>query len=265
MRPIEPQIVSIQRLAALSWSLLALTPLTAQRIALPHATGGLRPSAEWTVLQRAELDAEQRPSDPADEPARSLLSAAVGDLRTRQRTAEHVLLHSRGGATGELRLVNAYSADGGAAAAEVLAEPAVAKVRAAFEPTLAAPGITVSYLGHGNADLFVIPSLVLRFQLDGSGRTWQVHHHVVPAGKRIQYFETLHFTNDASGQAAIDALLRSFDGAREGGSDPILRNMLLGGAAGALAGVMAAMLRRRRQQRRLLAEAAPARANAGQP
>lgn len=52
--------------------------------------------------------------------------------------------------------------------------------------------------------------------------------------------------DDAGGEAAVTALLRTFDGAREGSSLP---GMLIGGLAGAMAGVLAGLWRRNRLQR----------------
>ena len=70
----------------------------------------------------------------------------------------------------------------------------------------------------------------------------------MPAGARLQYFEATYANADADAPAAIDALLTTFDGAEET-ADTTLRNMLVGGLAGGIAGIATAVLRRRRQQR----------------
>lgn len=240
------------------WStLLALSALAtalpsqkiAPQVALPQDTGTLSPPAAWTVLRAAELDAAERSTDPRDEPAKGLLRERIETLRQDQRTAEHVILHAAG-EHGRLRLVDAYSAAGGTSAAALRGHEAAAQVRGNLEPALRAGSATVEFLGHDDPQLFATGSLRLRFRRTIGATSYLVHHHVVPAGDRTAYFEVAFFPDDAPADAEVAALLRTFDGARDG-TDRTLRNMLLGGLLGGATGVMAAMWRRRRMQRAL--------------
>ncbi len=231
-----------------------LSALAAQeRVALPNATGTVMPSSGWTVLRAPELAAAQRASDPTAEPGRTTLLAAIEQVQKNERTGDHVLFHAPGAVPGSLRLVNAYSAPGRATSKDLVSPASAEAIRKVLEPTLTAPDVTVTWLGHADAQLFPIGSLVLRFQLACADRRWELHHHVVPAGTRLQYLETMHFVDDADGPAAIDALLRTFDGAREATGNPILVNMMIGGIAGAVAGIAAGLLRRRWRLRRTAA------------
>lgn len=237
--------------------LVAAVPVVAQRIVLPDATGALSPGADWVVLRTAELERPSRSTDPTAEPARTLLLQTIAELRRAGRLREHALFHQPGGSAGTLRLVNAWSAAGGATAAELAEPDRVAAMRAALEPELQQGGAEVRYLGDGGAGLFAVGSAMLRFAVRRDGSDWVLRHHAVPAGERLQYFDAIWSDGDPGGEAAVDDLLRTFDGAREGSGDPVLRNMLLAGLAGAVAGVGTALLRRRRLQR-LLRTAAPA-------
>ena len=244
--------------AAMLLALLAGLPCAAQRIVLPHATGALTPAAEWTVLRIAELENAARDDDPTGEPAHTMLLATIAELRAAGRLREHALFHAPGTADGTLRIVNAWSEDGGATGAELLRDDRVEAVRLALEPELRGGGTEVRYLGHEKAGLFPVGALILRFELRRDDRTWFLRHHLVPAGDRLQYFDALWCAGDdgATAEHAIDALLATYDGAREQSGDPVLRNMLLGGLAGAFAGIAAALLRRRRLQRLLAAQRA---------
>ncbi len=239
-----PPLAPLALTTALTGTLLA-----AQQVVLPHDAGMLSPPAAWTVLRAAELDAAERITDPRDEPARGLLRDRIETLRKDQRTAEHVLLHATG-EHGRLRLVDAYSAAGGTSAAALRGHEAAAQVRGNLEPALRAGGATIEFLGHDDPQVFATGSLRLRFRRTTGAASYFVHHHVVPAGDRTAYFEVAFFPDDAPAEAQVAALLRTFDGARDG-ADRTLRNMLLGGLLGGATGVMAAMWRRRRMQRAL--------------
>ncbi|MCC7397699.1 MAG: hypothetical protein IT455_11605 [Planctomycetes bacterium] len=221
-------------------------PATGGQLALPRGTGNLSPGPEWVVVRGDDIAAESRPQDPAAEPGRTMLRAMLGQLHKDQRTAEHVLLHQPGKTPGTIRVVNAYPDATRATSDELLR--AAESVRTAVLPTLESPGVTVSYRGHGDARLFPIGSLVLRFDLAHEATRWHKDIHVVPAGDHVQYFEVYYFGDDDDGALAIEALLRTFDGAKEAQMDPIVRNMLIGGLAGGLLGVIMAKRRQRRRQ-----------------
>jgi hypothetical protein len=201
------------RCLAIACTLLCLP--AQERVALPHETGAMTVPAGWTVLRATELAAPARATDPEAEPARTMLLTAIAQVQQQQRTAEHVICHMPGAAPGSLRMVNAYSAAGRTTAEELVTAESAEAIRETLEPLLRSPGTTVTYAGHADAKLCPIGSLVLRFQLASADLRWELQHHVVPAGPRLQYFETLHSADDTEAPAAIAALLATFDGARE--------------------------------------------------
>jgi hypothetical protein len=239
-------------------AMLLASLANAQRFVLPHGTGGIVPAAEWTVVRGDDLRQAARPNDPTEEPARTQLFAAISELRLADRLREHVLLHAPGPTPGSLRLVDAYSAEQHATTGDLLHDGAVASIRQTLESALPANHAVIEYFGHERATLYPCGSLVVRFDLRMGDHPVRFDHHVVPAGDRLQYFDVRYDPADAAAPAAIDALLQTFDGAREELHDPTLRGMILGGIAGAIAGVLTALLRRRRQQRLLQAAAARA-------
>jgi hypothetical protein len=72
-------------------------------------------------------------------------------------------------------------------------------------------------------------------------------HYAVPAGDRIQFFEATFFGGDVDARGEIETLLRTFDGAKEGGVD-FWRATLVGGSAAVIATILAHRLRRWRQR-----------------
>ena len=228
--------------------LATMLPLLAQTVALPHGTGNVTPPSGWTTLGPNELAATSRPGDPSAEPARSMLLGLVGELQRQARTAEHVVLYAPGAVPGTLRSVNCYSDAARATRADLLDPDTIARVRDAYQQELQKSGAKVAFLGHDDPQLFPSGSLRLRFELDQEGLRTLLQHHTVPAGDRVQYFETACDGRDADAPLAIDALLRTFDGAKEAPMGP-LSNMLLGGMCGGLAGVLMAVWRKRRLQR----------------
>jgi hypothetical protein len=228
--------------------LCSFASLPAQQVSLPGRTGKLTPPGGWTVLSANELAAPSRAGDPAAEPARTMLTAMIGELQQRQRTAEHVVLHQLG--TGDaLRSINAWSIPGSATSSALQQADAVTQVREALTTAMAAGGAKVEFVGHDDPKLFGNGSLRLRFALQQGDRRWLLQHHVVPAGDRLQYFETVAMPGDGGADDAFAAVLRTFDGARDGTAPSTLTNMVLGGVCGGLAGIAAAMWRRRRLQR----------------
>ena len=239
------------RLPALLAAAIALLTATgaAQRVVLPGATGGITPAPGWTVLRKAELDAATRPTDPASEPGRTLLMAAIAELRQNNLTDEQILLHQQGSAAGQLRLVQAYSAEGGATTDELLTESAIQNVRDVLEPALATGG-TVAFVGSERLELLQPAAVRLAFTLDGGALQLQHDHVLIPAGERLQYFDCTFDRADVGAREALEALIGTFDGAREVGSRS--RGLWIGGIAGALAGIVAALARSKRKARAIV-------------
>jgi hypothetical protein len=221
-----------------------LAPLAAQQVQLPHATGNLLPPAGWVVLRDAQLTANERATDPIEEPGRTLLRDLLTTLAKSAATADHIVLHAPGDGAGNVRIVDAYS-DATEATAGRLQRPE--KMAAMGETLLAAlrkDQFDASYDGGEATSLCGVGGVRLRFTVQKDGRRWLLHHHAMPAHTRVQYFEALLLPEDTGGPAAIDALLRTFDGAVD--APPTMTGLLIGGVAGALAGMLAGLWRRRR-------------------
>lgn len=229
--------------------LTILGTCTAQRVVLPNATGGVTPATGWTVLREAELAVPERASDPAAQPARARLMAIVNELQTAQRTDKNVVFHQPGKNDGELRTVNAYSAEGSASSAELQGEEAVASMRDALEPVLGNGGAKVEWVGSKPCELFDVGGVQLTFVLTAADLKADHNMYVVPAGDRIQYFECVTDADDVDAVAACEQLISTFDGAKE--AESRVRGLWIGGLAGALAGVLAALARRKRQARNI--------------
>lgn len=215
----------------------ALAVPAQDRIPLPQGAGSLQALPGWTTAEATDQP----------DPARALLAATQKALRERRSQEEHTLVHAAGSKSGELRLVNCYSSPGPLGRAE-LADPAfVDRLRVALEQNLAAAGAKVQSLGSRQPALYPTGSLALEFALTSGELTLRVEHHAVPAGDRIQNFEATWFEHDVDARGEVEALLRTFDGAREGREDRTLQTMLLGGLCG---GVLGVVMARRRQRRR---------------
>lgn len=226
--------------------LLFTTVTVAQQIALPNGTGHLTPASSWVVLDADAIAAASRPNDPQAEPAKDLFLATIAALRQPERKGQHVLLHAAGDTPGSLRMVNAYAAKAAASSADLLAPATAAKMRDTLLESLRDGGNEVRFDGEDHPQLFAIGSLRLRFTLTNGDASRQLHYHAVPAGSHVQYFEAMLQPDDAGGEAAVAALLRTFDGAREGSS---LAGMVIGGITGALLGGLMAIWSRNRRQR----------------
>ncbi len=231
----------------LSTALLAVcTALLPGQVALPHGTGTVRPDATWTVLKHDELLMESRPTDPTEEPARSILLEVTAALRSRQRTTEHVFLHQLGARPNQLRGINAYSTSLRIAGTSLRDDVEIERMRGIFEDALRGPENEVAFVGHRHPDLFATTAvLALTYRVTARGSSWSVTYYFVPCGERLQYFEALHFPNDPEALPAIEAVLRTFDGAKDPGANNILWLMTIGGLTGGIAGALAALLRRR--------------------
>lgn len=233
---------------ALGLPLLALTARAQERIPLPPGQGSLARTPGWTALAGPDLEAASRPTDPTDAAARATLLGAIQATRTQKGNYVHVLLHSSQPGTGALRLINAYAVPGGMSSQDVQSAAHLEEAKKAFADSLAGPGVTVNFVGSDTPALFAIGCLALHFEITAP----EVHafpdYYFVPANNQVQVFETWRLANDVDARGEIESMLRTFDGAKEGGQDPILRGMLIGGAAGAFAGLLSARRRRRRAQ-----------------
>ncbi len=216
-------------------------------VPLPDRLGRLHAGPAWTVLDGTAIASATRPTDPQEDPARALLVATCRTLTERQRAERHVLLHQLGSAPNQVRLVNAYSEPLAKPTAQLLAPAAVAELRAAFEKSLSTPDNQLEYVGERTLDLFASTRcLSLSFRTTTGADTFCLDYYFVPAGPRLAYFEAVYLPGDRGAREAIEALLRTFDGAVDPGEgSSLLKSMTIGGLTGAIAGVFAAMLRRR--------------------
>ncbi len=58
---------------------------------------------------------------------------------------------------------------------------------------------------------------------------------MVPAGSSLQFFEVLHFVDDPEAANAIEAVLRTFDGARDSQRRDWVQTVLMGSVVGVIA------------------------------
>lgn len=238
------------RLAALLPTSLALA-LAAQQLPLPHATGNLTPPAGWTVLRDAQLTANERTGDPTAEPGRTLLRDLLVTLAKEGHSADHVVLHAPGDSEGSARIVDAYSALTAATAGHMQRPEAMETMRDVLVAALRKDQLDVQYDGGEATSLCGVGGVRLRFRVQKGERRWLLHHHAMPAQGRVQYFDALLLPEDTGGAGAIDALLRTFDGAVD--APPSTVALLLLGLAGGGLGMLAAALRNWLRQRRAAA------------
>ena len=222
-----------------------------QGVALPLGTGRIVPAAEWTVLQKAELDQAERSTDPLAAAARTWLGAILTELKDKQRTDQNVVLHRLGSDEEHLQLIHCYSADARASSSELLSKQAVEQIRDALIQAMTTPELVAVCSGFETSQLWSVPSLLLHFRHEAAASPWRMDMHIVPAGDRLQYFESQYLADDASAVQNIQEVLRTFDGAKE--PESRASNLLIGGLAGAVAGVLTALYRRKRQQDRAMA------------
>lgn len=229
-------------------------PPTGTQLWLPHSTGRVTIDDSWTVLRPAEIQAETRPSDPSAEPARSILLTTLDELRKHGQPAEH-LIFQRTPSPGQLTLVNCYTGETSVKTADLLEEDAVEQMRTKL---LSDFGPDARMVDNARSDLWATGGLVMRFERTTNGVAWRHDVYLVPADKFLQYFEVVSTIDEPSSLPIVEAVLRSFDGAKEGDT---LQGMILGGAAGAVLGILAARWLGRR--RRAAQPAAGPGANAG--
>jgi len=226
-------------------TLLFATPLATQtRVSLPYDTGDLTAPDSWTILGAEELEEAERPSDPEDEPASTILLGSIESLQQKDRTEDNLLLHQPGSTDGQIRIINAYSADVTASSADLQSEATTQRVRDAMEDALAGPGLEIVFHGRSEPALFPVGCLGLTWRLEDEHATIHKQLIIVPAGNRLQYFEIIFAPDDLDAQIVMHEVIRTFDGARE---DDTLRQMLIGGAVAAVVGIATAMFRRRRR------------------
>lgn len=226
--------------------LLAAASPGQNRIPLPQGTGSINCPAGWLCMLGSDLVDGKSPLE-APPPWLTVLQHERASLAKEAAAADHRLCFTI--ATSGLRLLHAYSAEGPATAAGLQAESAVAAMQQALATHLDGPDAKATFVAAEPASLFAVGGIALRFTRVIAGQPLQFVHYAVPAGDRVQYFETLWSENDTEAPAAFAAILRSFDGAREPAEDKTLQHMLLGGVIG---GVLGAVTARRRQQRRRL-------------
>ncbi|MFO1077470.1 MAG: hypothetical protein U1E73_07065 [Planctomycetota bacterium] len=216
---------------ALALALAAAALLPAQTpIALPNGTGNLTAPAGWAVA-----DAATR--------------AAIDGAPHVRAEADDVVLVEAGAGPERRRTIRAYSIDLQTTAADLQTDRAIEALSSEQNRALVADGVTVVYVGNRKWNQFATGGVSLTFTVTAGGATRQHEVFVVPAGERLQYFETVFAKDDLDAPIAIARVLGTFDGAREAAKNHVLELMLVGGVVGALAGSIAA----RRRQRRLMA------------
>lgn len=214
------------------------------RIPLPHGTGSIDCPAGWLSMLGSDFVDEKSPLE-APPPWLAVLQHERASLAKDGAAADHRLCFTI--APAGLRLLHAYSAEGPATAAGLQTETAVAAMQKALATHLDGPDAKATFVAAEPVTLFAVGGIALRFTRVIAGQPLQFVHYAVPAGDRVQYFETTWRESDTEAPAAFAAMLRSFDGAREPAEDRTLQHMLLGGVIGGLLGMITA---RRRQQRR---------------
>jgi hypothetical protein len=225
--------------------------LAAQGVALPNGTGQIAPAAEWTVLQQAELELEERATDPTPERSLATVLAVIKELRAEERTAQHLLLHRQGSNKEALQLINCYSADVAESSSTLLSKVAVEKIRDAMIEALSTNEWKVVCSGFETSQLWPVPSLLLHFEHESSTTPWRLDTYIVPAGDRLQYFECQFLAGDTAAQSNIEDVLATFDGPKE--PEGRASSLMAVGLAGAVAGTITALYRRKRQQQRMSA------------
>lgn len=230
---------------------ILLGQLAAQSVTFPSSSGQIQPGSGWTILQASELDAAERQTDPTGTTSGALLRDLVTELQSTERTGEHVILHQTGDNDDSLRLINSYLAPVRASSSELLSKASVDQLRDALANALSTPEVTVTCTGAETSQLWSVPSLLLYFQHENADLPWRMEVFVVPEENQLRYFECQYFADDLGATQNIEEVLRTFNGAAE----PTNRssNMVIGGIAGAVAGVMTALFRRRRQHQKMTA------------
>ncbi|MCB9877607.1 MAG: hypothetical protein H6835_08420 [Planctomycetes bacterium] len=221
-------------------------PANGTQLWLPHSTGRVTIDASWTVLRPADIEAATRPSDPSAEPAHTILLTTLDELREHGQPAEHLILQ-RTPAPGQLQLINCYASETAVKTADLLDERAVEQMRTKL---LADFGEGARVVDNARTELFATGGLLMRYERTRGAITWRHDFYLVPAEKHLQYFEVVSTADEPNAQPIVEAVLRSFDGAKEGDT---LQGMILGGVAGAIGGALVATWLGRRRRAALAA------------
>lgn len=228
-------------------ALLVGGSVAAQEIELPFASGKITVPDGWTVLGAKELGEQTRASDPADGTAKMQLLGLVEDLRANNRADQHLILHRAGDKLEQLQMINCYSSDDAPSSEELIADEAASKMSQALATAIGGQDLAITCTGYEVSEMFAIKSLWMHFAMAEPTSMWRMDVLAVPSGDRLQYFESQYLADDTQAIANIDAVLRTFDGAKE--PDTRVSNLLIGGLAGATAGILTALFRRRRHMR----------------
>ncbi|MFT4514384.1 MAG: hypothetical protein ACI89X_001623 [Planctomycetota bacterium] len=231
--------------------LVLVGSLAAQGVALPNGTGQIAPSTDWTVLQQAELEQDERATDPTAERSRASVLALIQELRTEERTAKNVVLHRQGPNNDALQLINCYSDDVVESSSTLLGKDAVERTRDALIDKLSTGGRKVVCSGFETSQLWGVPSLLLHFEHETTSSPWRLDTYIVPAGDHLQYFECEFTAGDSTAQKNSEDVLATFSGAKE--PESTVSNLMVAGLAGAVAGILTALYRRKRQHQRMSA------------
>ena len=229
-------------------SFLLSNSATGQQVELPSGTGTITVPDGWTVLQTAELDADSRASDPPLGTYETQLLGLISDLRANNRADQHVVLHRSGSNESQLQMINCYSADQAVTSSELTQEANIDKLSEALANAIGGADLVIKCIDRGVSELFAIKSLRMQFALDDADNNWRMDVLVVPSGDRLQYFESQYLADDPTAIRNIEAVLRTYDGAKEPNAS--VSNLLIVGLAGAVCGTLTAVLRRRRHAKR---------------
>lgn len=229
------------------WMLVLVGGAAVGQVELPHATGTLTVPEGWTVLGAEELAKETRETDPKGGIASMQLTGLVDSLKADNRQDEHVILHRFGEQPDMLQMINCYSADDMAISEELVADDNAKKMSEALAKAIGGGDIDIACTGYEVSEMFAIKSLLMHFALAGNDSQWRMDVYAVPSGERLQYFEAQYLENDSTALAGIETIIASYTGASEGESR--ISNLMIGGLAGAVAGILTAVMRRRRQMR----------------
>jgi len=246
------------RLAAAAFGVLLLACLACAQsqdasVAVPHEVGKLVPASDWVVLRAPELQMASRATDPSEDPARELLLSYCKQLTDRALAQDRVVLHHAGANPTQLRLISAHAIERRVSATELIEPTTIATFRSEFETALASSHSTIEFVEERVLDLFTdVACLSLTLRTSNGSDSWLRTCYFVPSGQRLTYFETAHAPADVEARAAIEAVLRTFNGAVDpDAAGRLLRTMTIGGITGGIGGVLAALLRRKRRQRLL--------------
>lgn len=203
------------------------------------------------MLRGADLAQTERASDPITPRSFGLVTSIAADLLASELTEHHVVLHRAGAGEDTVQIINCYSAESCPPSSELLSKTSVDETCAAVLEALAKKGVTLTCTGFETSLTWSVPSLLLHFEQERPEGNIRTDLQIVPTGKRLQYFESQFMASDKTAARNIQDVVATFDGAKE--PEGRVSNLLIGGLAGAAAGVLTALFRRKRQQQRMSA------------